>query len=101
MKPGAFLINTARGELIDEDALLEALKAGTLGGVALDVLFGDATWDRDSPLRQPLIAYAKKNPNLIITPHTGGYGIDALQRTREFIVEKFLAAVERESGDKA
>ena len=64
MKKGAFLINTGRGPLIDELALVDALKTGRLGGAALDVMVKEPP-EKDNPL----ILAAKTMPNLIITPH--------------------------------
>lgn len=64
MKKGAFLINTGRGALIDELALVDALKTGHLGGAALDVMVKEPP-EKDNPL----ILAAKTMPNLIITPH--------------------------------
>jgi D-3-phosphoglycerate dehydrogenase len=78
MKRGAWFINTSRGELVDEVALLEALQQGHLAGAALDVL-GDekATGMAD----HPLVAYARRHPNLIITPHIGGGTVESMATT--------------------
>jgi D-3-phosphoglycerate dehydrogenase / 2-oxoglutarate reductase len=90
MKTGALLVNTARGEVIDEAALLQALRSGQLGGAALDVLAGDSSWEGRTPTDHPLIAHARTHENLLITPHTGGYGRSSIHRTREFVTRRFL-----------
>ena len=64
MKPTAYLINTGRGPLVDETALLEALENGKIAGAALDVLVKEPP-EKDNPLIQA----AKRLPNLLITPH--------------------------------
>jgi lactate dehydrogenase-like 2-hydroxyacid dehydrogenase len=64
MKPGAYLINTARGGVVDEVALVDALRSGRLRGAALDVFEGE-------PEVNPLLLTA---PGLVLTPHTGSAG---------------------------
>lgn len=64
MKPTAYLINTGRGPLVDEVALLNALENGIIAGAALDVLVKEPP-EKDNPLMQA----AKRLPNLLITPH--------------------------------
>lgn len=64
MKPSAFLINTGRGPLVDEKALVEALENGTIAAAALDVLSKEPP-EKDNPVIQA----ATRLPNLIITPH--------------------------------
>jgi glycerate dehydrogenase len=73
MKPDALLINTARGALVDLDALVAALRGGDLGGAAIDVLPQEPPVD-GSPLFAPDI------PNLIVTPHIAWAAFEARQR---------------------
>jgi phosphoglycerate dehydrogenase-like enzyme len=64
MKPTAYLINTSRGPVIDEDALVDAVRKGVIAGAGLDV-FGVEPLPKDHPLRTL--------PNSVITPHLGGF----------------------------
>ena len=89
MKRSAYFINTSRGELVDEEALLNALQKNELKGAALDVIAGDSTWNM-LPNNHPLIVYANQNNNLLVTPHMGGYGKVSITKTRDFIVDKLL-----------
>ncbi|HLA72584.1 MAG TPA: D-2-hydroxyacid dehydrogenase [Steroidobacteraceae bacterium] len=86
MKPEALLINTARGALIDLDALVAALRGGDLGGAAIDVLPQEPPTD-GSPLFAPGI------PNLLVTPHIAWAAFEARQRAVDELahnVEDFL-----------
>lgn len=90
MKRGAYFVNTARGELVDEVALLAVLQSGHLAGAALDVLtLENVELPRDFA-KDPLIQYARSHDNLIITPHIGGATTDSMARVESFMVHKLL-----------
>ncbi|MDR2295804.1 MAG: D-lactate dehydrogenase VanH [Clostridiales Family XIII bacterium] len=87
MKQGAYLINTARGGIVDTYALIKALKNGKLGGAALDVLedeeglfYFDCT---QKPIENQFLLELQKMPNVIITPHTAYHTERALHDTVE------------------
>ena len=84
-KPGAVLINTARGEVIDEQALLDALRSGRLGGAGLDVLAGELSPDLAD---HPLVVYARQHDHLLITPHIGGATYESMAKTERFMAHK-------------
>jgi D-3-phosphoglycerate dehydrogenase / 2-oxoglutarate reductase len=86
MKPSSFLINTSRGEIIDERALLKSLQKKWISGAALDVLQNEHSDGRHLK-DNSLIEYAKANNNLIVVPHIGGATYDAMQITEEFIAK--------------
>jgi D-3-phosphoglycerate dehydrogenase len=85
VKPGAVLINTSRGAIVDEGALLAALESGRLGGAGLDVLEGEPAIDG-----HPLVRYARTHANLLITPHIGGFSPDAVRVVCRRAAEKIL-----------
>lgn len=82
MKKGAFFINTARGGVVDEDALLAALKTGKLSAAAIDVL-------NDEPMREDCVL--KDAPNLLITPHTAWAPLATRQRLLSIVYENISA----------
>ena len=86
MKRGARLINVARGELIDEDALLKALETGRLAGAALDV------FTEEPPGETPLL----KHPKVVITPHLGASTEEAQREVAVEVAEQVMAVLRGE-----
>ena len=91
MKPGAVLINTSRGAIVDESALLEALRCGRLGGAGLDVICGE--WDANLA-EHPLVRHANEHEDLVITPHVGGVTFESQRMAMEHAVRKLLKFLE-------
>lgn len=91
MKKGVYITNTARAELIDETALLNALDNGTVAGHATDVMYVEPSYS-DHPL--------VKHPKVLVTPHTSAYAIECLQGMGEKCVqdvENFVNNLELQS----
>jgi len=88
---GALLVNTARGQVIDESALLQALESGRLAGAALDVL---AEETRGQLKSSRLLGYARSHANLIITPHLGGATVESMAATEVFMANKLKEFLE-------
>jgi D-3-phosphoglycerate dehydrogenase len=95
MKPESILINTSRGAIIDETALVDALLNGRLAGAGLDVIDGE--WNED--LKQhPLIRYAREHQNLVISPHLGGVTYESQSMAYAHIVNKLKHHLESIRG---
>ena len=88
MKDSAILINTARGAVVDESALLHALRSGLIRGAGLDVFEQEPL-----PENHPLAG----EPNLVMTPHSGGVTTEALERGLQMAVDNVFAALAGES----
>jgi len=86
MKPTAFLVNTARGALIDETALIDALRNKKIAAAALDVISKEPP-----PADHPIIQAAAELDNLLVTPHTAWSAREARQRLLEAVMENIAA----------
>tara|TARA_B100002019_G_C21239203_1_gene584521 strand:- start:187 stop:1125 length:939 start_codon:yes stop_codon:yes gene_type:complete len=86
MKEGSYLINTARGELVDEEAIIESIKVGHLKGYGTDVIkdeFGDIE-------NSKLVEFSMNpNNNVVITPHIGGMTIEGQTKAYHWAINKF------------
>lgn len=91
MKDGSVLINTSRGDIIDEAALIDALDSGKLSAFGADVVSNE--W-REDMRESPLIQYAQTHENVLITPHIGGVTEFSLWGAREFSARKLTHYLE-------
>lgn len=91
---GAVVINTARGELLDSEALLDLMESGHIAAAALDAVAGEYDPNFSSFFGGSRLArYAREHDNLILTPHIGGSTVDAWCETERFVIEKACRAL--------
>ena len=89
---GAIFINTARGGLVDEEALLSLLQSGHIGAAGLDVLNNE---NKPNFLNNnPLIDYARENENLVLVPHIGGVTKESWEKTELFMAQKIVTCLD-------
>jgi D-3-phosphoglycerate dehydrogenase len=99
---GALVVNTARGELLDEEALLDLLETGHIAAGALDTVSGEyepGFAERFGASR--LARAARERDDLILTPHIGGSTIDAWFETERFVIEKAAKILGLSAGSNA
>jgi len=86
---GAVVVNTARGELLDVEALLDLMESGHIAAAALDAVAGEYDPDFAKTFGASRLArYAREHDTLILTPHIGGSTVDAWCETERFVIEK-------------
>lgn len=83
MRPGAILINSSRGEVLDEDAVIDALRSGHLGGVALDVF-------AEEPVTAAAGARFEDLPGVLLSPHVAGITVESQRRVAAIIADIVL-----------
>lgn len=88
IKFSSYLINTSRGDIVDEKAVLEALKSGRLAGYGADVLAGELDFSNQTFSSYPLVDFAKNHSNVVIVPHIGGMTFESREHTDIFMAKK-------------
>ena len=96
MKSGVVIINTSRGAIIEENALLKNLESGHVGAAGLDVIHGE--WDKNL-YDHPLIKYARMHDYLVITPHIAGATIESIVGARVFMAKKLACFIRRKTSE--
>ena len=90
MKPTAYFVNTARGRLVDEEAMIKALQDGTIAGAGLDVYWNEPPVTHD-PYVPPEL---RRLPNVVLAPHNGGATWDSRRRETTTVANAIIRAIE-------
>jgi D-3-phosphoglycerate dehydrogenase len=99
LKGKAVVINTSRGEIVDESALVDALRQGKVAGYAADVLSGEGK--PGFPRTNPIWRYSHEGGNVLLTPHIGGAAYEAWEKTEIFVARNLVRTLKQESGRTA
>lgn len=94
VKNSAIIINTSRGKIVNEKDLLDALKSKKIAGYGTDVLSDELNFNKKFESNS-LVEYARKNNNVIITPHIGGVTFESREATDIFIAKKVVEEVSK------
>ena len=97
LPPGSVLVNTSRGRVVDEKALIEALESKRLAGAALDVVCGERS--SENLAGSQILDYARRHDNVLITPHIGGATHESMAKTEVFMADKltkFLRSIDKD-----
>ena len=86
-KKGSIIVNTSRGEVINESDLIKALEEGIISGAGLDVL----SFEQNNQGTSPILDYSRNNNNVIITPHIGGACVEAREFTEKIVIDDLLS----------
>ncbi|AVV48795.1 Cytidylyltransferase [Leptospira santarosai] len=93
MKHGVYFVNTSRGEIINEKALLENLSSGKIKSAALDVISNE---QNPNKINHPIVQYARNHDNLILTPHIAGLTYESEAKAARFILNMVKEALRGE-----
>jgi hypothetical protein len=89
VKKTAYIINTSRGEVLDEDFLLQMIEEGKIAGAALDVLSKEFSGKADWILNSKILESKELGKKILITPHIGGATRESINKTDTFVAKKF------------
>ena len=90
MRGGAYFLNTSRGDVVNESALIEALESGKLKAAAVDVISNEHLLAKRD---LPLIQYSREHDNLLVTPHVAGATLESEYKAAKYIIDKIQSVL--------